>query len=120
MAAMQLFYIEERNPPDGQSPARSLISCARLHNVCVCVIHIVSACNNTDTHPVEQRGRVEYEGKDEGSRPQSFTPLGELQLQEPVGTDGGQRSAQRIHSDPRTWRRKQTHIQKQNDNKYVY
>lgn len=33
--------------------------------------------------PVKQRSRVEYEGQDERSRPQSFTPLWELQLQEP-------------------------------------
>lgn len=36
-------------------------------------------------HPVEQRHRVEQEGQHEGSRPQEFAPLGELQLQEPAG-----------------------------------
>lgn len=38
----------------------------------------------TDTDPVEQRSRVEDEGDHEGSRPQNFAPLWELQLQEPV------------------------------------
>lgn len=38
----------------------------------------------TDTHTVEQRSRVEDEGDHEGSRPQNFAPLWELQLQEPA------------------------------------
>lgn len=38
----------------------------------------------TDTHPVEERSRVEDEGDHEGSRPQNFAPLWELQLQEPA------------------------------------
>lgn len=38
----------------------------------------------TDTHPVEQRSRVEDEGDHKGSCPQNFAPLWELQLQEPV------------------------------------
>lgn len=44
---------------------------------------------NTDTHPVKQRNGVEYKWKDERSRPQNFTPLWELQLQEPVRTNTG-------------------------------
>lgn len=43
----------------------------------------------TDTHTVEQRSRVEDEGHHEGSRPQNFAPLRELQLQEPAEGNRG-------------------------------
>lgn len=40
-----------------------------------------------DSHPVKERTSVKYKGKHECSRPQNFTPLWELQLQEPVETE---------------------------------
>lgn len=46
----------------------------------------------TDTHTVEQRSRVEDEGDHEGSRPQNFAPLWELQLQEPAEGNKGWQS----------------------------
>lgn len=49
---------------------------------------------NAESHPVKERTSVIYEGKHERSCPQNFTPLWELQLQEPVETEeegGGNR-----------------------------
>lgn len=40
-----------------------------------------------DTHPVKQRSGVKYKWKHKRSRPQNFTSLRELQLQEPVETE---------------------------------
>ena len=39
---------------------------------------------SADTHPVEQRSSVKYEWKHKRSCSENFTPLWELQLQEPV------------------------------------
>lgn len=51
--------------------------------------------------PVEQRSRVEDEGDHEGSRPQNFAPLWELQLQEPgvAGQAGAEDTVSHCNGD---------------------